>query len=403
MQAEQQHLTAEQAEHLRSRLVSAEEKTRWERHLAGCRQCLDLVYGGTNAQLASDRLEQAFLAPDGQAFHLSRQELQRYSIGVMDEADREIFESHLEGCAPCREQAEALAGVQRRAPMPKAVAVEPPSVWPHLWQRPRIALAVCVATVVVAGCSFLGWELWHRRSAGPEQAGHSAPAGAPVVLRLRDGNTEVTLDKEDKLAGLESYDPAARNAVQEVMVKGVISKPQILTDLSRPAIKLMGDSGNLQALTLISPVDTVVAADQPTLRWEPVRGASAYAAVIFDSQFRPVAKSNIQQKTEWVVTRPLLRDTTYFWQVIAMKGKRQTTVPAAPASWAAFKVLDSQTAERMNKARATAANSHLATGILYAEAGLREDAERELQLLVQENPESAVAAKLLSDVRSWKH
>jgi hypothetical protein len=41
-------------------------------------------------------------------------------------------------------------------------------------------------------------------------------------------------------------------------------------------------------------------------------------------------------------------------------------------------------------------------GVLYANAGIKQDAERELQSLVEENPDSAAARRLLEAVRNWK-
>lgn len=46
------------------------------------------------------------------------------------------------------------------------------------------------------------------------------------------------------------------------------------------------------------------------------------------------------------------------------------------------------------------AGSHLTLGVLYAQAGLLDDAERELQLLLRANPQSALAQKLLRGVRA---
>jgi hypothetical protein len=41
-------------------------------------------------------------------------------------------------------------------------------------------------------------------------------------------------------------------------------------------------------------------------------------------------------------------------------------------------------------------------GVLYAQAGLLDDAEREFSALLRANPKSEVARKLLSNVRATK-
>ena len=77
------------------------------------------------------------------------------------------------------------------------------------------------------------------------------------------------------------------------------------------------------------------------------------------------------------------------------------TAPVAPAPRAQFRVLDQETMEALENVRAQQPNSHLTLGVLYARAGLLNDAEREFQELVKENPDSEVAGKLLRCVQAW--
>ena len=389
----QEHLTEQQAEQFRRRRMARDEKAFWERHLAGCHRCLERVFGRENASLISERLVEALAPPAEEEFHLSLAELQRYAGGALDEADRTILESHLEDCSACRRAAEALANA-------KPVAVSPEPEWLRFWHRPALAWA---ATVAVALVLVLGWRLWHGANSGGEQVSQKSGIDTEVIVRLVDGGHEITLDKHGTLAGLEALDPAAKNAVQEVLTNAELAKPQVLSELSSPAIRLMGPTDSTRTFALISPSGTVVADEQPTLRWEALSGATDYTVEVFDSQFRKVARSSAQQKTEWRVLAPLHRGATYFWQVTASKGAQQITVPSAPAPKAEFKVLDSQTVDDLQKARNLAPSSHLALGILYARAGMRLDAERELEALVRENQQSPLAAKLLNDVRAWGH
>lgn len=399
MNYEQEHLTEPQAEQFRRRMMNADEKARWERHMAGCQDCLELVYGEKNLAVVRDRLLEALISSGEEEFHLSMPELHQYVQGAMDEADRTIFESHLEDCPACRGQAEALAAAKPGSRSPELLPARPPSFWPRVvrfWQEPRFALpaGVAVAAVVVV-CFFLGRAAWHRGDTNVARPGQAA-----IVVSLRDGSTEITLDKRGTLAGVVGLDPAATNAVREALENAGLSKPQVLSELSGPPIKFMGQTGSAPPFVLISPVHTVVADEQPTLRWQALRGATSYTVAVFDPKFQPVAKTRLRAETEWRVPIRLRPGATYFWQVTARKGELQITVPAAPAPRAEFKVLDSQTATDLEKAR-TLTDSHLALGILYARQGLRLDAERELEALARQNPQSSVAAKLLSDVRSW--
>jgi hypothetical protein len=396
------HLTNSQAEQFRQHGMNLDEKARWERHMAGCNDCLELVYGKASSTAVSDRLVEALTLPGEKEFHLSSSELHRYASRSMDEADRIIFESHIEDCQACRSQADAMEATRLSTLPAKPLPAQPPSFWVGLvrfWQEPRFTLPVRAAVaVVLAACFFLSWVVWHRRNSNISQ---STASDAAVVVRLRDGNTEITLDKNGTLAGLSDLDPAVSNAIREALTTAGLSRPQVLSELAGSEIKFMGPTGSSPPFALISPVDTVVEDRQPTLRWTALSGASSYTVAVFDPQFHPVTKTRLRQGTEWRVPTPLRPGATYLWQVTATKGTQQITVPSAPAPRAEFKVLDSQRTNALDKVKSVT-QSHLALGVLYAREGLRMDAEREFDALARENPQSSLAAKLLSDVRSWE-
>ena len=54
----------------------------------------------------------------------------------------------------------------------------------------------------------------------------------------------------------------------------------------------------------------------------------------------------------------------------------------------------------VDAAQRAAGDSRLALGVIYARAGLLDEAEREFRALLEENPASATAQKLLRDVRA---
>ena len=74
MNAEQQHLSEQQAKEFRQRKMNADEKARWERHMAGCHDCLELVYGEKTLAVVGDRLVEALISLDAKEFHLSMPE-----------------------------------------------------------------------------------------------------------------------------------------------------------------------------------------------------------------------------------------------------------------------------------------------------------------------------------------
>ena len=71
-----------------------------------------------------------------------------------------------------------------------------------------------------------------------------------------------------------------------------------------------------------------------------------------------------------------------------------------PAPDAKFKILDASSANEIAAAKRQAGNSHLLLGVVYANAGLLDDAEREFQALLKQNPRSDLARKLLNKVKA---
>jgi hypothetical protein len=158
-----------------------------------------------------------------------------------------------------------------------------------------------------------------------------------------------------------------------------------------------GSSGG--ALALLGPVGAVVAGRRPTFRWRPLNGATSYQITITDSAagYREVVSSPQLQGRKWTADRPLERGRVYTWQIIARAGDGEVKSPEAK-----FKVLDPAAAGALAKVNRIYAGRRLALGLLYAEAGLLDDAERELKALVVANPQSPIAKSLLQDLRSKK-
>ena len=90
----------------------------------------------------------------------------------------------------------------------------------------------------------------------------------------------------------------------------------------------------------------------------------------------------------------------YSWQVSASKDGQEVSSPAPPAPEAKFKVLEQTQADELARVRQQVADSHLTLGLVYARAGLLDDAERELQALAEANRDSAVERNLLRSVKT---
>jgi hypothetical protein len=145
---------------------------------------------------------------------------------------------------------------------------------------------------------------------------------------------------------------------------------------------------------LLSPVGIVVETARPTFRWRPLSGAASYNIKIYDANLQTVAQSGPLATTSWTVPKPLARGQVYGWSVSALKDGAEITSPAPPAPEAKFQTLDQAKVEEIERARRDFGDSRIVLGLLYANAGLRAEAEREFRALAQANPDSPVAQKL---------
>jgi hypothetical protein len=130
-------------------------------------------------------------------------------------------------------------------------------------------------------------------------------------------------------------------------------------------------------------------------KWAPTAGASYYQIRVSDPRGNLIADSNLlpTDTTQWKPSARLQRGIVYSWSVIAMVNGKWV------AAETNFKSLDE---DKMGEL-ATLKNqrqSHLALGLFYIREGALIEARRELEILVRDNPNSPIAAKLLSQARS---
>ena len=457
------HLTERQVEAYRRRGLAAGERSACDRHLAACDPCLRRVIDAAHSHVAFTALAESLLPAAGEEpFHLSPEELRRYAAGGLDQADRVIFESHLEDCAECEDEARRLVLIgsgkttQQRG---ERARYSPKTVWERFkdsaWRQPSLRPAYAGGVALACVCVLLG-ILWiqsrfsgGRNPSAPSQtagnakdqnqpvtpatggrsehqppaepaggndkpldakAANGSPAASPqeqtrtapeTLVSLVDGSRRVTLDARGDLSGLEGLDPSTRGEVVKALSGAGLKRPDSLGSLAAPPINLLDQSSRASTFSLLGPAGVVIVDDRPTLRWRPLGGASSYKVAVFDSNFNLVTRSEPQTATRWSPPRPLRRGEIYFWEVTALKDGQEITSPVAPAPRAQFRIADAEKLEEINRVKSTRPDSHLVLGILYARAGLLEDAEREFQLLANANPRSQVAGRLLRRVRAW--
>ena len=402
-----EHPTKQQLDEYRWRVLAPAAFMSVHRHVAGCPQCAAECNQPQDLARDLDDLHTALLdAPDETPYHLSAKEALAYARGELGEIDREIAESHLGSCQVCLNEVQRHSRVRRFRVSP----------FVERWPRWKIA-------AVLSGAMFLIylaiWLLLPRPAQNKEQAwtptNQSSPQSSPATsehtpevpanefaLVLNDGNQKITVDKQGKLAGLDQLPSSSQQRIRAALQTGKLERAPALSQLASQSSTLLGDSGNGLPFRLIGPLGLVVRSERPTLRWRALDGAQSYQVIVTDADLNEVAASPSLNTTEWAIAKPLKAGRIYSWQVTAIKDGVKITSPVLPAPQAKFKVLDRATAEQLLKAERAYPDSHLTLGVLYAEAGLLDDAEQQLRLFISNNPTAGIAQKLLQNVTAMR-
>jgi len=98
------HLSETEVSLFRERTIAPTERERIDSHVAECESCLRRILPTEDTALVYSELTEALLT-DGsdEPFHLSNAEIRAFANGSIDQADRVIFESHLDICDQCNE------------------------------------------------------------------------------------------------------------------------------------------------------------------------------------------------------------------------------------------------------------------------------------------------------------
>jgi hypothetical protein len=257
-------------------------------------------------------------------------------------------------------------------------------------------------------------QRWPRSSDRGAAADNRSPlkverrgvAGSPRLpedaLVLQDGGRLVKVDSRGRFTGLEALPAGWRRAVESALRARRVERPVVVEALGGQKETLLGDPGSASKFLIVGPAGTVVESEQPLFRWRALSGEASYVVAVFDSKFKRVAKSGPLTTTEWTCPRTLERGSTYTWQVTALRDGEAIVSPSPPAPEARFRVLEQAAADELIRARQLRPASHLTLGVLYARAGMADEAEREFRALVESNPGSAVARSLLLSVQAWR-
>ncbi len=416
-----QHPTKAELNDYRDRVLAPAVFLDVHQHVTTCPRCSAQCNSSEDLARDLQDLNSALLyAPDDTPYHLSAAEVSAYAQGTLAEIDLEIAESHLETCSTCLGEVQRQAENERvLATNVKRVAFRPRALLSRR-QPWRVAAVVLLgAMLIFLTVMLLRSRLGQNKQQAVDPNNMSSPGSSPaqvvqgpspvepmsdgqLVLVLNDGNQKVTLDQQGTLAGLEELPSTVKQKIQTVLQTGKLEAPPALAQLrSRPGNQ-RGDSGNGLPFRLIAPLRQMARSDHPTFRWQALAGAQSYTVTVTDADLNEIETSPPLSTTEWRITKQLKEGEIYSWQVTALKDGARITSPVLPAPQAKFKVIDRETAKMLDQAQLAYPNSHLTLGVLYAEAGLLDEAEQELKALAADNPDARITVKLLQQINALR-
>jgi hypothetical protein len=189
--------------------------------------------------------------------------------------------------------------------------------------------------------------------------------------------------------------------IERALTDQDIERSPLLAGLTQPGSMPRGDGGaRRNDFSVIEPVGVVTLSDHPTFRWSRLDGATGYVVEVYDERFDLAATSPQVIDTSWTSPQSFKRGGIYYWLVKGVKDGREFKSPSRGAQQAKFRILDEARANELTKARRAYGSSRLTLGLLYAQAGLLNEAELEFRALLKANPDSALGRRLLEKVRT---
>ncbi|HKX33283.1 MAG TPA: hypothetical protein VJ302_36740 [Blastocatellia bacterium] len=428
------HLTPIQVEGHGRGLLPAAELLAVSDHLAGCEKCRRQLEWALNGDVEYLALKAELFGETGgdsspmEPAHLEFEAMAALVDGTLAGEELQIARDHLVCCEQCelavrdlRAFKEQVAPGLDREYLPSAPRDSAADRWERLsifWRRtPALAFGSALAALLLAAGGWLAWREWRgpqarpaltevQPSPAPATPAPATPAPAtesPLLVMLNDGEGRVTLDREHRLSGADRLSPAEQQLIERTLTARKIERSPLLAELSRPEDRPRGSGrdGN-QKFGVTEPVGEVIISDRPTFRWTTLDGATSYRVEVYYENLDLALESPPVTEQSWTAPEPLKRGRVYLWQVKAAVGDRTVVTPLPPAPEVKFRILDQARAEELSRARRAYASSHLALGLLYAQAGVLSEAERELHALQRANPDAELARQLLKQVRALR-
>lgn len=441
-----EHLTQRQFEDYRLRRLQAAELLSVSEHIGECETCRAGVEVATDGDAAfyAVRSELFGEPAEGSATraHLTAEETADYVDGRLAGERLQTASDHLSSCDHCAMSIEDLRAFSievapslEREYSPATVHASTDGRWRRAFGSlsslfrvsPVPAFGAALAVALLALTGWLVWRTTREREPNREvviapaptsqttpveavptpspsqpEPSPSQPEAAVTVAQLNDGGGRLTLDREGALSGAGNLPDAYREMLKGALVNRRVERSPQLNGLSRPGSSLMSSDGRGAEFSVLDPAGSALLTDRPIFRWSELEGATGYVVEVYDAGFNLVASSPRLDARTWSAPQTLTRGKVYSWQVTAFKDGQEIKSPRPPAPQARFRILDRAKADELSRARRAYPSSHLTLGLLYARAGLLNEAEQEFRLLQRANPDSELARGLLRQVQALR-
>ncbi len=442
-----EHLTKTEIEDYGRQKLSAAELLSVSDHLSACEACRRQVESALDGDAAFfalksgvfDDAAERLSSPVGRT-HLTFEQTAEYVDGALAGEELQEVKDHLNSCEQCVVAVHDLRAFRDQvAPdLDREYRPSPPRLTTgKRWRRfvtalpsllpksPALAFGSVLAALLLIVAGWLIWQALQseavktkitKTTPSPTITSGATPVvipsvlptptpevEAPAVARLNDGEGQLILDRNNKLSGVDHLPPVYQQLVKEALTNQQLERSPLLAGLTRPGSSLMsgGDTQGAR-FSVIEPVGKVMISDYPTFRWSRLDGATGYVVEVYDEKFNLVATSPQLTDNSWTAPQSLKPGEIYSWQVKAGKDGQEFISPRPPAPQAKFRILDQAKANELVQARRTFASSHLTLGLLYVQAGLLDEAEREFRALQKANPNSAIVRQLLANVQALR-
>jgi hypothetical protein len=394
-------LTEEQVRSYRARSLAAADLLRASSHVAECEPCRARIASPTDLYAGVQAFRKVLDTQSVVPAHLTYDEISAYVDRQLSGQEAAHVQMHARECALCESDIAQMEALKREIePQHKTVNwLDRVADFARSMLSVKGSLALAGAAACVLFALFLVRQPVHPPAAA--QLPKTSPSSVQVAS-IRDGTRTISVSADGTVSGLNALPDSYRASLQRVLAQREIQAPAVLGDLSGKHGVLLGSSTETPGVDLLTPLSVVVETQRPLFHWKPVPGAE-YRVSVYSEGYDPVASSGWIRGAEWQAPRPLPRGARYSWQLNVRSHGQEITIPTPPAPEARFRVLDAAGEAEIARLRAASGDSHLVLGVEYAQAGMLDDAEAELRLVRDENPESRIVAGLLASVERLRN